>query len=136
MAPRMCGVKFSGNFASKFEADFLFHSSRLCFFTRSRWILLQNVTLRGSLHRRFQPGAELKFCSDYMEKFSPGLKIFSPVLFWFYLAGKFFGCLKRKYSVFVIYFWAMYHFSDVNSSVNCNNYYVRVTRKEKEICCE
>ena len=72
----MCGVKFSGNFARRFDADFLF-----CFFTRSRRILLQNVTLRGSLHRKFRPGEELKFSCDYMEKFSPGLKIFSPVLF-------------------------------------------------------
>ena len=32
-----------------------------------------------------------------MENFSPDLKIFIPVLFWFYMAGKFFGCLKKKY---------------------------------------
>ena len=29
----------------------------------------------------------------------------------------------------------MYHFNEVNSSVKCN-YYVRVTREEKGICCE
>ena len=61
-----------------------------------------------------------------MKNFSPGLKIFRPVLFWFYTVGTFFGCLKKKYKMFAIYVWTMYQFSDVNSSVKCNNYCVWV----------
>ena len=83
---------------------------------------------------KFQSGAGLKFSSD--GSFQLGSKNFSPVLFWFYIAGKFFGCLRKKYSMFFIYIWAMLHFNDVNSPVKCNNYYVWVIRKEKEICCE
>ena len=44
---------------------------------------------------KFQLGTGLKFCSDYMENFSLRLKNFSPVLCWFYMAGKFFSCLKK-----------------------------------------
>ena len=73
---------------------------------------------------KLQSGTGLKFCSDYMEIFSLDLKIFSSVLFWFYIAEKWFACLKKKYSMFLIYVWAMYHFNDVNSSANSNNYYV------------
>ena len=68
--------------------------------------------------------------------FQLGPRSFSPVLFWFYIAGKFFGCLKKKYSMFVIYFLAIFHFNDVNFPAKCNNCYVWVIRKEKEICCE
>ena len=39
-----------------------------------------------------------------MEDFDPDLKIFSPVLFWFYMAGKFFGCLKKNGSLKKKYF--------------------------------
>ena len=52
---------------------------------------------------KFQPGAGLKFCSDYVENLSPGLKIFSPVFFFILYGGKVFGCLKKMYSMFVIY---------------------------------
>ena len=44
---------------------------------------------------KFQPGAGLKFCSDYVENLSPGLKIFSPVFFLFYMAGKFLAASRK-----------------------------------------
>ena len=117
---------------------------KLLFLKRTSAIFIQEAHYMEDFSPglKFQPGAGLKFCSDYMENFSSDVKIFSSVLFWFYMAGKFFGCLKKngcltkKYSLFVIYVWAMYYFNDVNSSVKCNNYYVWFTRKEKEICCE
>ena len=48
-----------------------------------------------------------------MENFRPGVKIFSPLLFWFYMAGKFFGCikkngcLKKRYFLTSSYCWTL-----------------------------
>ena len=59
-----------------FECSYLFPNEIESFPSEKE----NSETIRGSLHGRFQPGARLKFCSDYMENFRVGVKIFSPLL--------------------------------------------------------
>ena len=59
-----------------FECSYLFPNEIESFHSKKE----NSETISGSLHGKFQPGARLKFCSDYMENFKLSVKIFSPHL--------------------------------------------------------